>query len=647
MSSFLQSTPNNPSHPSDSTDAAEEVRPIDMKKILRERQLARNRKACLPCRERKVRCNHQQPCQTCVKRGHSDLCFYDQPPVPRTPRREVIQVNQPATDSDHSNDNNTFSANPASHNDRTSIPTPSLLGGNSIISVARPNSAQPQSDNERRAAFETGIFPLLGMNEVSNNEQGPQPRRSDLKLADDREMIALFSFYRDRVHPFQFVIDDLDEIEKLVCSLVNRDKEVGQVDNHSLCLLHAILAAGAQFSDLNNAARVSKSREELKSALGCLGSFDLLWNPSKRLIQALLILGHVLQNDMNPRAAWILGGTTIRLALSIGLHQPTTIPDTLRLKHCESQHLRLAIVWQDALLSLAFGRPPASQEMNLESDLPTIYPNALPDQVLNYRQAMNWLCHLTLRHLRNFSQGPWLEHCILFSQDLRNLEASLAPHLEARQNCTSIQELQEHYSLKLHRNFVLSTFCRPILSTKAKGLCSGEDYSQILSRFQAALKESVRAFIKLRSMSNHATSSWALVHNGLSSALLLSFMRHDSQADETRQIQAELMQTLADRSEDVGQFSTAHKKALRAIQALQRLAEQDESRVQPLGSSNERQSTSFPEGIDIPFDPLNASQEQSIFSIDGWLRTFDFDAFSPLESYNFIMSDQVPLDTTF
>jgi len=235
-----------------------------MKKILRERQLARNRKACLPCRERKVRCNHQQPCQTCVKRGHSDLCFYDQPPVPKSPRREVIQVNQPTTHSDHSKDNDTFSANPTSHNDRTSIPTPSLLGGNSIVSVARPNSAQPQSDNERRAAFETGIFPLLGMNEASNNEQGPQPGRSDLKLADDQEMIALFSFYRDRVHPFQFVIDDLDEIEKLVCSLVNRDTEVGQVDNHSLCLLHAILAAGAQFSDLNNAARVSKSREECK-----------------------------------------------------------------------------------------------------------------------------------------------------------------------------------------------------------------------------------------------------------------------------------------------------------------------------------------------------------------------------------------------
>ncbi|WZH49561.1 uncharacterized protein QYS62_010762 [Fusarium acuminatum] len=260
---------------------------------------------------------------------------------------------------------------------------------------------------------------------------------------------------------------------------------------------------------------------------------------------------------------------------------------------------------------------------------------------------MNWLCHLTLRHLRNSSAGPWLEHYTLFSQDFRNLEASLAPHLEAHQSCTSIQELQEHYSLKLHRNFVLSTFCRPILSTKTRGPCSEEDYSRILSRFQTALKQSVRAFIKLRSISSHATSSWAFIHNGLSSALLLSFTRQDSEPDETRQIQAELIQTLTERSEEVGQFSTAHKKALRAIQALQRLAEQDASRVQPSGSSNASQEQRFEFRLLFMVTILLIELLYSMLSMDEWLRTFDFNDFSPSESYNFIMSDQVPPDTNF
>lgn len=53
-----------------------------LKEILRIRQQARSRKSCLPCRERKVRCNKEQPCSTCVKRAHADLCVYSDKPAP-------------------------------------------------------------------------------------------------------------------------------------------------------------------------------------------------------------------------------------------------------------------------------------------------------------------------------------------------------------------------------------------------------------------------------------------------------------------------------------------------------------------------------------------------------------------------------------
>ncbi|RSL43557.1 hypothetical protein CEP54_015045 [Fusarium duplospermum] len=162
----------------------------------------------------------------------------------------------------------------------------------------------------------------------------PAPRRCSA------EMIQLFNTYRHRVHPSQLVLDDLDEVEKVVCSLIGRDSSQEQNDSDCLCLLHAILAAGAQFSDLAPSARVQKSQKHLKHALSFLGAFQYLWNPSKRLLQALVILGHVLQNDMNPRGAWVLGGTTIRLALSMGLHQPVSAQDSFRLSAAEAQHLR-------------------------------------------------------------------------------------------------------------------------------------------------------------------------------------------------------------------------------------------------------------------------------------------------------------------
>ncbi|KAI1037581.1 hypothetical protein LB505_011479 [Fusarium chuoi] len=80
-------------------------------------------------------------------------------------------------------------------------------------------------------------------------------------------MIPLFGFYRDRVHSFQFVLDDLTEIEKLICSLLSHEVQAQQIDNHSLCLLHAIMAAGAQFSDLPTATRLSKSNQNLSGLL--------------------------------------------------------------------------------------------------------------------------------------------------------------------------------------------------------------------------------------------------------------------------------------------------------------------------------------------------------------------------------------------
>ncbi len=34
-------------------------------------------KSCRPCRQRKVRCDQGQPCTTCERRGHPQICLYD------------------------------------------------------------------------------------------------------------------------------------------------------------------------------------------------------------------------------------------------------------------------------------------------------------------------------------------------------------------------------------------------------------------------------------------------------------------------------------------------------------------------------------------------------------------------------------------
>jgi hypothetical protein len=96
------------------------------------------------------------------------------------------------------------------------------------------------------------------------------------------------------------------------------------------------------------------------------------------------------------------------------------------------------------------------------------------------------------------------------------------------------------------------------------------------------LKKSVLAFVRLRSTTNLATRSWAFVHNGLSSALLLAFMRHSGvvrDGEDTRGIQALLVQSLTEKGNEdsaagPSQFSDAHRKALMALQTLQRLPDE-------------------------------------------------------------------------
>lgn len=50
-----------------------EQKEIDRVLYLRRISQARS---CYPCRQRKVKCDHGQPCRTCQKRGHPEICSY-------------------------------------------------------------------------------------------------------------------------------------------------------------------------------------------------------------------------------------------------------------------------------------------------------------------------------------------------------------------------------------------------------------------------------------------------------------------------------------------------------------------------------------------------------------------------------------------
>lgn len=266
-----------------------------LKDLLRSRQQGRNGvrgspRSCLPCRERKVRCDRQLPCLTCEKRGHPDLCDYEgstparyspgtlRPAAPSAARARPAGRTSDPSRSNRGADAVTLNRNRAQAGDdplpgmsasvaENADVVPSLgnastvrdtndglfLTDTSVVGMARRRSIRSRDDPARQSAFETGILPLLGVTKDDNASTF-----SYQSLPSDQEIVRLFEHFRRRVQPFHVIMYNLDTVEEKVCRLINttvddkrRNCPESLEDSRWLSLLHAILAAGAQFSDMD------------------------------------------------------------------------------------------------------------------------------------------------------------------------------------------------------------------------------------------------------------------------------------------------------------------------------------------------------------------------------------------------------------
>lgn len=285
MDSSLRQSPNTPNRDS-----------ATLKDLLRSRQQSRNGvrgnpKSCLPCRERKVRCDKQLPCLTCEKRGHPDLCDYEgstrqSPGTQRSTARSAARARARSRTADLPRENRGANAAILDRDEGRPVddrlPSPPVqatatanadavssslenastirdtsdglfLADTSVVGMARRRSIRSRDDPARQSAFETGILPLLGVSKDDNASM-----LSHQSLPSDQETVRLFEHFRQRVQPFHVIVYNLEVIEENVCRLINttvdakfRNCPKSPEDSRWLPLLHAILAAGAQFSDMD------------------------------------------------------------------------------------------------------------------------------------------------------------------------------------------------------------------------------------------------------------------------------------------------------------------------------------------------------------------------------------------------------------
>ncbi len=221
------------------------------------RQHKQDRRSCLACRERKVKCSRTLPCTTCIKRGHPSLCSFRVAgaqssagsPAPGAPSAPSLDTSRPAIGSARG---------------------VSELPRHDPVPAPGSTSANLSNETARQAAFETGVGPLLGSHFGPRSLLSPESQARALRdtLPSGGELVGLFACYRTRVHPFSIITPDIDDIEAKLCFLINSGTGSGDrfstgsaEDIQWFGLLHAILSSGAQMSDMPPDRRRSVSQK--------------------------------------------------------------------------------------------------------------------------------------------------------------------------------------------------------------------------------------------------------------------------------------------------------------------------------------------------------------------------------------------------
>ncbi|KAL3493378.1 hypothetical protein BJX62DRAFT_235450 [Aspergillus germanicus] len=530
----------------------------EIDRVLRLKRKQRESKACYPCRQRKVKCDGEQPCRTCIRREHPQICAYNvEKPPSRAKRRS--EYASPRRTRDHSSQLDAQSRSPRNTVDAGSLPPSSPVGSpecsrqhddsyvfagdNSLVSML--HQQDPHGSMAREATSVLGLhntylsYPFI-------EPKTPQERWTALidVIPHRDEVLKFFHFYRICAYPFNPILVDVDKFESDIClylgayasgKLQNRDrisgdwlstKSVGQVS-----LLLATLAAGAHFSDLENPQRSELCQDFARRSFHALRLANFLFRPSLDAVQALLILGNTLQNNGQSDAAWALLGTTVRLAQTLGIHTERGIAHWPEHAKQKGKSLWSMTVWQDSLLSLCYDRPPIVSTRGWA-------PDAVSSQSeLSYMNVMHYLCWIALRIISLNELGdPQPQSNLTLLAELDSTYARAQPHLLDRSSCRNLQQHLEHLALRMHTSFCVSVLCRPALKSRS-GSIDPHTFETLRYRAKASLIDAAKAFLDFQALSVVPLRTWSMVHTVLSSTLLLCIWPETREDPECRDLQ--------------------------------------------------------------------------------------------------------------
>lgn len=304
----------------------------------------------------------------------------------------------------------------------------------------------------------------------------------------------------------------------------------------------------------------------------CLRIVNFLSQVKLETVQTLLIIQNVLTNNMNAATAWAMHGLTIRLAQGLGIHQPCP-PSIPRDMVFPRSKLWWGVVWQDSLLSMIYDRassPTTAKKTTMP--MPMRYGH-----ISEYHKTMYPLVQIGLEIVRDrekindMSAHEIHEKIAAHRETISQLMRDSAEYLRDSRKCTSPQQTLEHWALYLHTSYSLSELCRPAISPRHASRELVATYKPLCVE---NLINTVEAFLGLNNITAYARQSWAAIHRGLGSALLLGILGEHNKNDRARHLLARFISAIHDITTNIDPNEVA-APLQRGISALNRLSIQE------------------------------------------------------------------------
>ncbi|KAJ5432378.1 Transcription factorfungi [Penicillium daleae] len=617
----------------------------EVDRVLRLKSRERESHACYPCKKRKVKCDGTQPCKTCQRRKHPQICTYELSHSRRrsASHREITRSASPASPRAVGDDNTERTARP-----EDSSKNYVYSGDNSVVSILRLRA----SDANESVAREVGS--VLGLQNTFNSypfmdSKTPRDRWKALLgvLPQRNEVLKFFHYYQVTAYPFNPILTDMGRFESDLYTYLNAHSEgefktsdkiterwaTDQSIGH-ISLLLATLAAGAHYSDIEYPQRLELATDFARRSFHALRLANFLFRPSLDIIQALLILGNTMQNMGQSDAAWALLGTTVRLAQTMGLHTQRSTAHLPEHVQTKARTLWSTIVWQDSLLCLCYDRPPIVTVTGWPLDKPVF-----EHQDLSYEAVMHLICRLGLDIMRAETIGlDEVEQAIGYLQRLDSISQRGQSYLQSKENCTSLQQILQHLALRMHTSFCVSVICRPAMKKTPPRLVHPQ--SELLrSRAKGSLIDASKAFLEFQALSVVPLRSWSMVHTVLSSTLLLCIWEETRNDPECRSLQQRVIDVFSSSDSRVSDDGTAvsdsesqwlsarHIRALVTLRsALDREGEMGSAENENLAAIGANTAPMFGIGTEGYLDMLNPMDFSPVSYLDSIMNAplFDF-----------------------